>query len=150
MSSVATSVHCRHCERDVPVLLGDPRCPYCQHPVAVPVTRKGQPLPWAKKVLTAVLAVAVVGLDLYRTESLEAAILGALVVVAVFFSGAALSRGWAADAPPPYAAHTDWLEEASASHRRGTGIATLAVRYDVDPDWLAAELTKPRPAGGAR
>jgi len=35
---------------------------------------------------------------------------------------------------------THWLEDAYASRQRGTGISTLAVRYDVDPDWLADEL----------
>jgi hypothetical protein len=45
----------------------------------------------------------------------------------------------------PWLAHPpdgQWLEDAYASHRRGTGISTLAVRYDVDADWLDAELSR--------
>jgi hypothetical protein len=47
---------------------------------------------------------------------------------------------WMAEVP-----ETQWLEDAYASRQRGTGIPTLAVRYDVDPDWLAAELDAYRP-----
>ena len=42
----------------------------------------------------------------------------------------------------PGVPETNWLEDAYASRQRGTGIATLAVRYDVDPDWLAGELSR--------
>jgi hypothetical protein len=37
---------------------------------------------------------------------------------------------------------TQWLEDAYASRQRGTGISTLAVRYDVDAEWLEAELSR--------
>jgi hypothetical protein len=40
---------------------------------------------------------------------------------------------------------TQWLEDAYASRLRGTGISTLAVRYDVDPEWLEAELDRVGP-----
>ena len=45
---------------------------------------------------------------------------------------------------PPGAPEVHWLEEAYASRQRGTGLSTLAVRYDVDPDWLESELSRPR------
>jgi hypothetical protein len=41
-------------------------------------------------------------------------------------------------ADPP----SQWLEDAYASRRRGTGITTLAVRYGVDPQWLEAQLAE--------
>ena len=41
----------------------------------------------------------------------------------------------------PAVPESAWLEEAYASRQRGTGISTLAVRYDVDPDWLERELS---------
>jgi hypothetical protein len=44
---------------------------------------------------------------------------------------------WMAEVP-----ETQWLEDAYASRQRGTGIATLAVRYDVDADWLESELSR--------
>ena len=44
---------------------------------------------------------------------------------------------WLAEIP-----ETQWLEDARASRLRGTSISTLAVRYDVDPDWLASELAR--------
>ena len=43
--------------------------------------------------------------------------------------------------PPPHS-DANWLPEAYASRLRGTGISTLAVRYNVDPNWLAAELSR--------
>ena len=39
-----------------------------------------------------------------------------------------------------------WLEEAYASWRRGTHISTLAVRYDVDPEWMESELAEMKAA----
>jgi hypothetical protein len=42
----------------------------------------------------------------------------------------------------PGVPETYWLEDAYASRQRGTGISTLAVRYDVDPDWLESELSR--------
>ena len=39
---------------------------------------------------------------------------------------------------------SQWLDDAYASRQRGTGISTLAVRYDVDPDWLETELARDR------
>jgi hypothetical protein len=42
----------------------------------------------------------------------------------------------------PGVPETYWLEDAYRSRQRGTGISTLAVRYDVDPDWLESELSR--------
>jgi hypothetical protein len=42
----------------------------------------------------------------------------------------------------------EWLEDARASYARGTHISTLAVRYEVEPDWLEEQLRAS--AGGAR
>jgi hypothetical protein len=42
----------------------------------------------------------------------------------------------------PGVPETHWLDDAYSSRQRGTGISTLAVRYDVDPDWLESELLR--------
>ena len=44
---------------------------------------------------------------------------------------------WLPDEPD-----TRWLDDAYASRRRGTDISTLAVRYGVEPQWLAARLAE--------
>jgi hypothetical protein len=44
----------------------------------------------------------------------------------------------------------EWLDDAHASYARGTHISTLAVRYDVEPEWLEEQFAARASAGGAR
>jgi hypothetical protein len=79
----------------------------------------------------------------YSIGGLEAALAVPVMVALVYGLNEVIERtDWWPSEPERVPLPEGWLEEADASHRRGTGISTLAVRYDVEPDWLEAELSR--------
>jgi hypothetical protein len=115
------------------------RCPNCFGPVH----QGDEPL---KKRSVFSRAIESIGMAIFITSLLRQnwalAIAGGASAALLILLVQIADRHVSLEPAPALPAH-EWLDDARASYARGTHISTLAVRYDVEPEWLEGELRKP-------